>query len=180
MADRRPQGWRQWAEVVDRNYRHARFIGDMPHTWVGTDFVRSVQAMLAYEREPDSSLVIAAGIPESWLADSGVVVRGLRTRWGTLGYRLARVDGHIRLTLEAGDLRVPPGGIYFQPPGLLAKKKVIAGVPLVWGSSAVKVDGKLEATLDPSYWRLTHASGDRLPHVIEWGYEPRRGQDSNL
>jgi hypothetical protein len=179
MGDRRPTGWRQWAEVVDRDYRHARFIGDMPHTWVGTDFVRSVQAMLAYEREPDSSLVIAAGIPESWLADSGVVVRGLQTRWGTLGYRLARVDGHIRLTLDAEGLRVPPGGIYFQPPGLLAKQKVIAGVPLILGSSAVEVDGKLEATLDPSYWRLTRAARDRLPHVIEWGYQPGRGQDPN-
>jgi hypothetical protein len=39
---------------VDRDPRHARFLGDMPHTWVGTDFVRSVQEMLAYEREPDA------------------------------------------------------------------------------------------------------------------------------
>jgi hypothetical protein len=74
---------------------------------------------------------------------------------------------------------VPPGGIYFQPPGLLAKQKVIAGVPLILGSSAVEVDGKLEATLDPSYWRLTRAARDRLPHVIEWGYQPGRGQDPN-
>src|SRR5438874_3103532 len=88
MQDRRPQAWRQWAEVVDHDPRHARFIGDMPHTWVGTDFVRSVLDMLAYERERDTALVVAAGVPASWLADSGVAVRGLHTRWGTLGYRL--------------------------------------------------------------------------------------------
>jgi hypothetical protein len=49
---------------VDHDARHARFIGDMPHTWVGTDFVRSVMDMLVYERESDSALVLCAGIPE--------------------------------------------------------------------------------------------------------------------
>jgi hypothetical protein len=33
-ADRRPQGWNQWAEVVVRDAREPRFLGDMPHGWV--------------------------------------------------------------------------------------------------------------------------------------------------
>jgi hypothetical protein len=170
MADRRPPGWRQWAEVVDRNYRHARFIGDMPHTWVGTDFVRSVQAMLAYERESDSSLVVAAGIPESWLADSGVVVRGLQTRWGTLGYELTRANGNVRLIFDGSRLRVPPGGIYFQPPGLVTPRKVL-GVTVVNHATPVLVDGRMERSLDPSYWKLTHMDRNGMPHVIVWGPE---------
>jgi hypothetical protein len=170
MADRRPPGWRQWAEVVDRDYRHARFIGDMPHTWVGTDFVRSVQAMLAYERESDSSLVVAAGIPESWLADSGVVVRGLQTRWGTLGYRLTRANGHLRLALDADGLQVPPGGIYFEPPGLPAAKKLL-GVEITTRHDSVRVDGRLERTPDPSLWHLSRTGNVALPRVIEWGIE---------
>jgi hypothetical protein len=170
MADRRPLGWRQWAEVVDRDYRHARFIGDMPHTWVGTDFVRSVQAMLAYEREADSSLVIAAGIPESWLADSGVVVRGLQTRWGTLGYQLTRANGELRLAFDGSRLRVPPGGIYFQPPGLATPRKVL-GITVVNRATPVLVDGRMERSLDPSYWKLTHMDRNRMPHVIVWGHE---------
>ena len=36
MKDRRPAAWNQWAEVVGRDPRAPRFIGDMPHTWVGT------------------------------------------------------------------------------------------------------------------------------------------------
>ena len=121
LRDRRPEGWRQWAEVVDRVPRHARFVGDMPHTWVGTDFVRSVQEMLAYEVESDSSLVLAAGVADAWLADSALVVRGLHTRWGTLGYRLrSRAKGEglmaARLELEGAALRNPPGGIALMLP----------------------------------------------------------------
>src|SRR5688500_8752270 len=62
----RPGAWHQWAEVVYRDSLNPKFIGDMPHTWVGSDFIRSALDMFAYERESDSSLVIGAGIPEKW------------------------------------------------------------------------------------------------------------------
>ncbi|HSN88760.1 MAG TPA: coagulation factor 5/8 type domain-containing protein, partial [Thermoanaerobaculia bacterium] len=35
MNDRRPAAWNHWAEVVWREPRIPKFIGDMPHTWVG-------------------------------------------------------------------------------------------------------------------------------------------------
>src|SRR5262249_54645520 len=116
MLFRRPVGWKQWAEVVDHDPRHARFIGDMPHTWVGTDFVRSVMDMLDYERGPDSTLVLGAGIRWTWLADGGVSVIGLHTRWGTVAYTLRPEAGHLLLSLDTSALRVPPGGIEFSPP----------------------------------------------------------------
>ncbi|HEV2718895.1 MAG TPA: hypothetical protein VG323_02665, partial [Thermoanaerobaculia bacterium] len=65
MADRRPAAWNEWAEVVGREYRKPRFIGDMPHAWVASDFVRSVLEAIAYDRE-DGALVIGAGVPRSW------------------------------------------------------------------------------------------------------------------
>ncbi|HET9326524.1 MAG TPA: coagulation factor 5/8 type domain-containing protein, partial [Candidatus Eisenbacteria bacterium] len=40
MRHQRPSGWRQWPEVVWRDERAPKFIGDLPHTWVGSDFVR--------------------------------------------------------------------------------------------------------------------------------------------
>ena len=47
--------------------------------------------MFAYEREADDALVLAAGIPEEWLAGGEPVgVAGLWTRWGRLTYRLQR------------------------------------------------------------------------------------------
>jgi len=38
LNDQRPQGWYHWAEVVWKDYHKTGFIGDMPHTWVGSDF----------------------------------------------------------------------------------------------------------------------------------------------
>ncbi|HVE66444.1 MAG TPA: discoidin domain-containing protein, partial [Thermoanaerobaculia bacterium] len=101
LDSRRPAGWNQWAEVVGREPRRPRFIGDMPHTWVASDFIRSFHDLFAYERESDRSLVLAAGIPEGWIsAPGGVGVRGLRTRHGTLEYSLARSGGEIRMDVS--------------------------------------------------------------------------------
>jgi len=39
MGQQRPRGWYHWAEVVWNSYRTPAFIGDMPHTWVGSDLL---------------------------------------------------------------------------------------------------------------------------------------------
>ena len=171
MADRRPEGWRQWAEVVNRLPRHARFLGDMPHTWVGTDFVRSVQEMLAYESEDDSVLVIAAGIPEGWLGGDGVEVRGLQTRWGTLGYRLTRREGFTRLELDSSQLRVPSGGLVFAPP------RPMTSANWMYYSAAL-VDGRKVLTNadDGWLWWSKPRWGRTAPAVIEWGHPMKGGR----
>ena len=79
LADRRPAAWNQWAEVVGRDPRKPRFIGDMPHGWIASDYIRSTLDMFAYERYGDHSMVIAAGIPSSWAAQQPVGIDGLRT-----------------------------------------------------------------------------------------------------
>ena len=66
LADRRPQAWNHWAEVVGTEYRKPRFIGDMPHVWVASDFTRSILDAIAYEDE-NGVLVVGAGVPERWL-----------------------------------------------------------------------------------------------------------------
>ena len=58
LNDQRPQGWYQWAEVVWKDYRNPGYIGDMPHTWVGSDFINAIRAMFVYENEYDQSLVL--------------------------------------------------------------------------------------------------------------------------
>ncbi|MEW6509815.1 MAG: discoidin domain-containing protein [Bacteroidota bacterium] len=93
MNDRRPPAWNHWAEVVWRDPSAPKYIGDMPHTWVGSDFIRSVLTMFAYERESDNAIVLAAGIPEAWVRDtSGVGVTGLLTPAGAVNY-LLRMKG---------------------------------------------------------------------------------------
>jgi hypothetical protein len=106
----RPPGWRQWPEVVWRAEREPHFLGDLPHTWVGSDWIRSVLDLLAYEREADASLVLAAGVPSSWLQPApGIVLRDLRTPFGALGYRLFAAGDTTVMQVDAG-LELPPEG----------------------------------------------------------------------
>jgi hypothetical protein len=116
LAGRRPLAWNQWPEVIGRDPRRPRFVGDMPHGWVASDFIRAVLDLFAYEREGDQALVLAAGVPPEWLEGPGVTVTGLRTPYGLLGYSLKRAGGRVILRV-AGGSRVPPGGLVFVWPG---------------------------------------------------------------
>ena len=116
MADRRPAAWNQWAEVVGRDPRKPRFVGDMPHAWIASDYIRAVLDLFAFERDDDRSLVIAAGIPLEWLDGSGIAIRGLHTPYGRLGYSLRKMGGKLLLHVDSG-IRMPPGGIVFAGPG---------------------------------------------------------------
>jgi hypothetical protein len=114
FADRRPAAWNQWAEVVGRDPRKPRFVGDMPHAWIASDFVRSALDLFAYDRESDGSMVLAAGVPSSWLEGEGVAIRDLRTPYGRLGYTLAASGGEVTLTItQPID---PPGGLMLSLP----------------------------------------------------------------
>ena len=141
MAGRRPPAWNQWAEVVGREPREPRFIGDMPHAWVASDFIRSALDLFAYERESDHALVLAAGIPADWLDGDGIAVDGLRTTYGALGYRIARDARGVRIAVDPG-IRMPPGGLVFEWPGRDGPPPVwINGQPAAWEGSAVRVHG---------------------------------------
>jgi hypothetical protein len=109
MNDRRPAQWNQWAEVVGREPRKPRFLGDMPHGWVESDYVRSFLDMFAYERPVDETLVLLAGIPQQWIAEGTIGVTGLRTPYGELTYSYRHEgNGHV---FELGRITLPPGGI---------------------------------------------------------------------
>ena len=112
LAGRRPAAWNQWAEVVGRDARQLRFVGDMPHAWVESDFIRSMLDLFAYERDADRALVLGAGIPNAWLTGRGIAIEGLRTPYGLLSYSLRRQGSRTLLRLARG-ARVPPGGFVF-------------------------------------------------------------------
>ncbi len=108
MDDRRPIEWNQWSEVISRRKREPHFIGDMPHTWVGSDFIRAVLDLFAYANTETDSLVIGAGLPSSWLQGEGVRVHGLRTPYGEVSYTARDTGGQVHVELEG--LTMPPGG----------------------------------------------------------------------
>ncbi len=96
MKDRRPPAWNHWAEVVWRNPDTPKYIGDMPHAWVGADFVRSVLTMFLYERERDSAHVLAAGIPDKWINDtSGITIENLRTYYGSISFAIRKNGNRV-------------------------------------------------------------------------------------
>ncbi|HEY0671299.1 MAG TPA: hypothetical protein VGD27_03480 [Longimicrobiales bacterium] len=110
MQHRRPTAWNHWAEVVYRDARAARFIGDMPHTWVGSDFIRSVLDMFVYDDE--DALTIGAGIAPEWITSGDTItVAGLRTPYGPLAYRVFSSNNGRRIHFRFDDVpREPRNG----------------------------------------------------------------------
>ena len=111
LDDQRPHGWNHWAEVVWKDERHPGFIGDMPHTWVGSDFVNAIRSMFVYEDESDSSLIIGAGLKKEWIDTlDGMSVENLPTYYGGLSYSIKKED-NIYSFYVFGDINLPANGI---------------------------------------------------------------------
>jgi hypothetical protein len=139
LDGRRPAAWHQWPEVIGRNPAKARFVGDMPHAWVASDFIGSALDLFAYERNADQSIVLAAGIPSAWLDGAGISVRNLRTPYGLLSYSLRKERGRTVLTLAAGSR--PPGHFVFvwpwkDPP----RATLVNGRAARWQGNELRID----------------------------------------
>jgi len=139
LAAQYPPGWRQWSEVVWHDTTTPHFLGDIPHTWVGSDFIRSMLDALAYVREADDALVVAAGVPEAWLVAPGVRVSSLPTPYGKLTYSLHSSGSKVILQVDA-PTTVPPGGIVLRPP--------------VASGSQASVNGKTLPKTEQGEWLL--------------------------
>ena len=165
LADRRPLAWNGWPELVVRDPRAPRFLGDLPHGWVASDFVRSLLDLFAWEDRDGRALVLAAGVPESWLERrEGIAVRRLATPWGELSYRLERrgaeEGGGVRYRIAAaGDrsptpstgraLVSPPGGLVFTwPLAGAAGEALVDGRPAAVGGDGRVVVHDVPATVE--------------------------------
>jgi hypothetical protein len=111
LNDQRPQGWNHWAEVVWKDYRTPKYIGDMPHTWCGSDFINAVRSMFVYENEYDSSIVLAAALYKDWIdSPDGMSVENLPTYYGELSYSIRKENDEYHFSIY-GDVNLPKGGI---------------------------------------------------------------------
>ncbi len=111
LDDQRPQGFNHWAEVVWNDERIPRFIGDMPHTWVGSDFLNAIRSMFAYENEYDESLVLASALYQDWIdSPEGMSIENLPTYYGEISYSIKKENEKYILSLY-GNIDVPANGI---------------------------------------------------------------------
>lgn len=136
LSQQQPPQWNQWAEVVSRTPRVPFFVGDLPHAWVESEAARSAVEMFAYDNDA-GAMVIAAGIPPSWLRGRGVGIHGLQTPWGTLGYAFAQRGDRLSLAFD-GDAKPSRG---FLLPWPLKDRK--PGVARIDGRAAHWQDGTL-------------------------------------
>ncbi len=131
MLGRRPVGWRHFAEVVHSNERLGSYIGDMPHTWVGSGFVNTILGMVFVEQGDQLRLLVAP--PKNWLLGEGIRLRDVPTHFGPL-------DFDARLTADT--LQVEIGG----------NLKGNSGFRLNWPWATVpervEVDGQTVKTFD--------------------------------
>ncbi|MFT3990337.1 MAG: discoidin domain-containing protein [Luteolibacter sp.] len=117
LSDRRPLEWNQWPEISWRDPRSPGHLGDVPHTWISAEYILAVLSMISSEREETDSLVLASGMPWSWIsAEGGFRVNHLPTRFGTLDFSIsARGEEEIEVRVN-GSLTLPPGGVEVIPP----------------------------------------------------------------
>lgn len=108
----RPQSWNHWAEVVWKDERHPEFIGDMPHTWVGSDFLNSIRTMFVYENDFDSSVVIGAGLYQDWIdSPDGISIKNLPTYSGDLSYSIKKSVHSYSIKICGEHFSIPSGKI---------------------------------------------------------------------
>ncbi|MBN6152557.1 discoidin domain-containing protein [Xanthomonas sp. AmX2] len=100
MRDRRPFEWQVLAEVVHSRLRFPRYLGDMPHTWIGAEYARTLFGMLMHEG--DDALSLLPGAPPAWLAGDGLSVQRLPTAYGSLTLRARQQGDTLKVTLGSG------------------------------------------------------------------------------
>jgi hypothetical protein len=117
LSDRRPLEWNQWPEITWRDPRSPGHLGDVPHTWIAAEYLLALASMVAAEREATSSVVLASGMPWSWISGAnGFSVTDLPTRYGPLHFGI-HADGNDSIRIEIGaTMTLPPGGLTVVPP----------------------------------------------------------------
>ena len=117
LSDRRPLRWNQWPEISWKDPLSPGHLGDVPHTWIASEYMLVFAHLFAYEREDDDALIIGAGVDDRWLAENGVTVCGLPSWFGSLDLTMKRDAGGSLHVAIGGRLRLPRGGFIVRPPG---------------------------------------------------------------
>ncbi len=115
--------------MVAREARAPRFIGDMPHAWVSSDFLRAALDIFGYEREADHTIVIGAGVSSAWRRAGDIGVSGLMLSGQRLDWQLQRRGAGWRLSIA----HAPAAKLHLAWPGTDPLPRALyKGQPLSW------------------------------------------------
>lgn len=135
LQDRRPCVWNQWPEITWKDPHSPGHFGDLPHSWIGAEYVLGFAGLFAYERAADDTLILAAGMPAEWFENGRTNgVTNLATYYGPLTFSLKLAAGKWQLDLAKPEPS-PNGGIEVR-------------LPLISGVSLLCHDGH-DLPLDP-------------------------------
>lgn len=152
LDNRVPQSWNAWPEITYREARLARFAGDIPHTWVGSDYIKGFRHLFAYEK--DDTLIVGAGLPRQWMVEAkGAQVSALPTTFGVCD--ISYTGDAATTTVRIRGLRQPPAGGILVHPGFgvtLTSATLESGTTLEIVNNAAKVTS-LPATITLSHPR---------------------------
>lgn len=111
---KRPRNFNHWAEVVTSEYRLAQYLGDMPHTWIGAEFVNVIRNMLILE--DGDVLYLAKGVPAEWCKPGdGIKLTDMPTHFGDVTYEMKSAADGITVDVS-GNLSGAGKIIFVAPP----------------------------------------------------------------
>lgn len=146
--DQAMPAWQEWAEVVAVPHRNPTFIGDLPHGWVESDYMRSALDLFAYERPESQAMVLLSGFDPKWAALGPARLDRLHTPYGELSLSVTRSQGALVLTYQAS--AVPPGGFIVDLNALGGTAATVGGQP-----ASVSSDGELTVHAATATIRIT-------------------------
>jgi len=91
--------WREEQKPQGLGYEE---VGDMPHNWASTEFLRMIVHMLQIDR--DDELHLLEGVPEGWV-QPGMVTRlnGIQTPFGSIDLAVEGVADGVKIRLAFAD-----------------------------------------------------------------------------
>jgi hypothetical protein len=131
--------------VVRSPLRQVFYLGDMPHTWVGAEYVRAIIGMLVHE--DDASLELLPGTPPDWVAGKGLSIDRLPTAFGPLSMTAQQDDSALRIHLG---------------PSLSPTTQVVISWPTRQRPRSVLVDGKARSDFGDEGMRLQRPFRDLI------------------
>lgn len=103
IQHQRPYNWNMWAEVVWNTKDYPGYIGDMPHSWVGAEFINSFRSMFVYEI--DSTLFLLPGVKDEWLLPGKkIILENMPTSLGKINIYVKSNNNKIEITLKSTEI----------------------------------------------------------------------------